>query len=221
METGFWHARWTSNQIGFHRDSVNPQLERWWPACDVPAGSRVLVPLCGKSLDMCWLAERGYSVTGIELSPIAVEAFFEENDRVPEVTEVAGLQRFASGAIEIFCGDFFALDHRHVGDIAAVYDRAALIALPADMRARYVAHLATLVAPAGRGMLVTLAYDDTQMQGPPFSVPPDEVTALLGDTWQIEQLAHDDVLHEFPHLQDAGLQQLDEYVFRLERLQTT
>ena len=78
MQPEFWHDRWQRNQIGFHQEQVNPCLERLWPQLELPRGARVLVPLCGKSLDLSWLAASGFEVLGVELSQTAVEQFFSE-----------------------------------------------------------------------------------------------------------------------------------------------
>ena len=110
MQAEFWLERWERGEIGFHLDDINPYLRQYWPQLQVPAGSRVLVPLCGKSLDMLWLRDQGYRVTGIELSRLAVEAFFQEAGLVPKISVIGELQHYAAGDIEIFCGDFFCAD---------------------------------------------------------------------------------------------------------------
>lgn len=162
----FWIDRWATGQIGFHEGVPNAFLTRFWSS----AGT-VLVPLCGKSADLAWLAERGCVVTGVELSPLACAAFFAERNLVPTVTPGVPFTRYEHGAITILQGDIFDLR----GAFDAVWDRAALIALPPEVRPRYAAHAQSL---APRGLLVSFTYDQSKRDGPPFSVPDDEVRSL-------------------------------------------
>lgn len=216
MEPEFWHKRWSSNQIGFHLPEVNPYLQRFWPQLGLAQGSRVLVPLCGKSLDLLWLAHQGYSVLGVELSEKAATDFFLEHQLEAVVSEEGAFRVFRAGDIEIRCGDFFALDPQDVADCTALYDRAALIALPAPMRERYAAQLQKIL-PDGVGLLITLDYNQDEMPGPPFSVGDDEVQRLLGDAWRLEVLQEQDVLGESWKFLQAGVKRLDERVYRLSR----
>jgi len=214
MEPEFWHKRWSSNQIGFHLPEVNPYLQHFWPQLGVERGSRVLVPLCGKSLDLLWLAHQGYSVLGVELSEKATTDFFLEHQLEPSVSEEGVFKVFRAAGIEIRCGDFFALDREDVADCTALYDRAALIALPAPMRERYAAHLQRILS-SGVGLLITLDYNQDEMPGPPFSVGNDEVQRLLGDAWRLEILQEEDVLGESWKFLQAGVTRLDERVYRI------
>ncbi len=185
MDAAFWHRRWHKAETAFHQTEVNPWLQRYFPPLlDGPA--RVLVPLCGKSLDMLWLVARGCQVLGVELSEIAVQAFFDEQGLEPEICQQGAFQRYRAGALEIWCGDFFALTAADLAHCTHLYDRAALVALPPEMRRRYAAHLALL--PAGcRGLLITLDYPQQQMEGPPFAVPEPEIRQLLAG-WAPELL---------------------------------
>ncbi|WP_260955131.1 thiopurine S-methyltransferase [Pseudomonas citri] len=214
MEPEFWHKRWSTNQIGFHSSEVNPYLQRFWPRLGLAAGARVLVPLCGKSLDLLWLAHQGYSVLGVELSEKAAADFFHEHQLEPSVSEEGAFKVFRAGPIEIRCGDFFALDAKDVADCLAFYDRAALIALPVPMRERYVAHLQKIL-PDCVGLLITLDYNQAEMPGPPFSVADDEVQRLLGDHWRLDVLQEQDVLGESWKFLQAGVKRLDERVYRV------
>ena len=137
MDPDFWHQRWQARQIGFHQSAPHPFLERWWPSLGVAPGARVYVPLCGKSLDMVWLAVRGYRVVGSELSALAVEEFFGEQQRPDVAIEPEGtFHRHVSGAFEILQGDALQLTPALLGPVQAAYDRAALVALPpVDARA--------------------------------------------------------------------------------------
>jgi thiopurine S-methyltransferase len=216
MEPEFWHKRWSANQIGFHLPDVNPYLQRFWPQLGLAQGSRVLVPLCGKSLDLLWLAHQGYGVLGVELSEKAATDFFLEHQLEPSVSEEGSFKVFRAAGIEIRCGDFFALDRDAVAGCTALYDRAALIALPVPMRERYAAHLQTIL-PDGVGLLITLDYNQDEMPGPPFSVGNDEVQRLLGDVWRLEVLQEQDVLGESWKFLQAGVTRLDERVYRISK----
>jgi thiopurine S-methyltransferase len=217
MDGEFWLARWASGQIGFHQDRVNPYLRRHWPELALPVAAQVLVPLCGKSLDLLWLAEQGYRVLGVELAQRAVEDFFVEQGLQPQVSQQDAFAVYRADNIELWCGDFFALSAELVAGCSALYDRAALIALPAGMRLRYVAHLHGILAPGSSGLLVTLDYAQAQMAGPPFAVSDAEVHGLLARGWQLQLLEECDVLDENGRFRQRGLQRLDERVYRLVR----
>ncbi|MBO9551936.1 thiopurine S-methyltransferase [Pseudomonas sp.] len=214
MEPAFWQQRWADNQIGFHQAQVNPYLQQYWPQLQLAPGSRVLVPLCGKSLDLAWLAGQGYRVLGVELSRRAVEAFFREHGLEPQVTQQGAFEVWRNGDVELWCGDFFALRAEDVADCVALYDRAALIALPPEMRGQYMG-LLSQVLPAGAGLLVTLDYQQELLAGPPFSVADDEVRRGFAG-WQVETLEEQDVIGESPKFLQAGVKSLIERAYRLQ-----
>ncbi len=180
MHAAFWHERWSSNQIGFHESAVNPQLVTHFAALGLSPGARVFVPLCGKTLDIDWLLARGNPVVGAELSELAVAQLFQRLALPPVVERVGELARWRAADLEVFVGDFFALTPAALGAVAAVYDRAAMIALPPEMRLQYVAHMGELVNDAPQ-LLVTLDYEQDCMAGPPFAVGSDEVRRFHGD----------------------------------------
>jgi len=216
MEPEFWHERWQQNQIGFHQGEVNPYLEKFWDKLGVAAPASILVPLCGKSLDLMWLRQQGYRVEGVELSELAVRAFFEEQGLSPERSEHGDMQAWEADGIRLWCGDFFRLDAAMLGAVDAVYDRAALIALPAPMRQQYVRHVQALCGSAPH-FLVTLEYPQDQMSGPPFSVKRAEVEALFGERYiGVTPLACDDALATSPQLRQRGLDALSECVYLLQ-----
>ncbi len=217
MEPKFWQERWARNQIGFHLSEFNPYLQRHWPQLAVAEGSKVLVPLCGKSLDLVWLASHGLRVMGVELSEQAVEAFFSEQNLVPRITRRSAFTVYQADLIEVWCGDFFALDAEALVGCAALYDRAALIALPPLMRAQYAEHLSRLLPSGCQGLLITLDYDQTQKAGPPFAVTDDEVKVLFGSDWTLLALQEQDVLEESWKFVQEGVTRLDERVYRLTK----
>lgn len=215
MDADFWLQRWQEGQIGFHRSDVMPLLEKHWPSLQLPVGSRVLVPLCGKSLDMHWLAARGHRVLGVELSPLAVTQFFEEAGLEPVRTTSRYGEHFSAGPMEILLGDAFGLDPALLAEVAGVYDRAALIALPPDLRLRY-RHTVYASLPTGcRGLLITLEYPQVEKAGPPFSVEQPEVEALFAAPWQQTLLERRDILDQEPRFREEGLSALATAVYHL------
>lgn len=216
MEHSFWLQRWREGRTGFHQDRVMPLLEKHWAALALPTGSRVLVPLAGKSLDMIWLAEHGHRVLGVELSALAVEQFFAENGLQPQVHESRYGRHYVAGAIEVICGDVFALDHVALADCGGVYDRAALIALPQAMRERYVGELHARLPADCRGLLITLEYPQLEKAGPPFSVDKHEVHRLYDARWTIDLLERRDILASQPSFIDEGVTALTTAVYQLQ-----
>jgi thiopurine S-methyltransferase len=175
MDAAFWTARWSENQIGFHEGRPNAFLERH--AGRLGERRHVLVPLCGKSEDLAFLAARGHTVTGVELVEDAVRAFFDEHHVVPTVQRGTHAT-YTAGAITILAGDFFAVTPALAGPINAIYDRAALVALPPETRPRYADHVRMLVPVGSPGLVVTFEYPQDRMSGPPFAVFESELRAL-------------------------------------------
>ena len=188
MEPSFWHNRWQTNQTGWHERAVNPLLITHFPSLHVPPGGRVFVPLCGKSLDLGWLLSRGYTVAGAELSELAVTQLFAELGMEPTISEVGKHKHFRGERINIFVGDFFALPQEALGPVDAVYDRAALVALPEAIRVQYTTHLKSLTALAPQ-LVIGYEYDQTVVPGPPFSVTPDELHRHYSDSYTLTPLA--------------------------------
>lgn len=193
MEHTFWHQRWQQQQIGFHEPATNPHLIRHLPSLDLPPGARILLPLCGKSLDIVWLLEQGYHVIGIELSEVAVQSFFSEHALAPSIRQNGALTHYQSQGLDLYQGDFFDLQKADVGPVDAIYDRGALVALPESMRSRYTASLNTL-SEAAPQLLVTYHYDPSHMAGPPFSIDPLEIEQHYGQSHHILPLCQDSVL---------------------------
>ena len=195
---------------------VTPLLIKHWPALELPASTRVLVPLCGKSLDMVWLAEEGHHVLGIELAPIAVEQFFSEQGLRP-TEHVSDMGRhYVAGNIEIICGDIFNVDAETLSTCGAAFDRAALVALPEELRRRYTTHVYGNLARDYRGMLLTLEYEQSRMQGPPFSIPEAEVLSLFRGHTEATTLDRMDILSKEPKFRERGLESLMSVAWRLQ-----
>lgn len=216
MDSNFWHQRWERREIGFHQPEGNVQLRRFWPGLELPAGTRVLVPLSGKTPDMAWLAEQGHPVTGVELSGVAAREFFAEWGVEPARDRHGGLDRYRTAGLEILVGDFFALDSQVLAGAGAFYDRAALIALPPELRRRYAGRLCSELPADAAGLLITLEYDPAEMEGPPFSVAGEQVQALLGERFRIRELHRAPALGPDDPLRKRGLTALTEVVYRLD-----
>ena len=217
MDPNFWHQRWHDNQIGFHQDKPTPLLVKHWPAIGMPMGAKIFVPLAGKSLDMVWFASQGYRVLAVELSPVAVRQFISEHGVVPEVRESRYGTHYLAGAVELVCGDVFSLDADALADFSAVFDRAALIALPPELRQRYVSDVYSLLPQGCRGLLITLEYPQHEKQGPPFSVTEAEVRELYSRDWSVEVLERRDILAQQPSFAEEGVTSLETVVYRLQR----
>lgn len=187
MEHAFWHARWAEGRIGFHQDEFNSQLQAYWSGLGVSSDGQVLVPLCGKSGDMLWLRERGYSVVGVELNQSACEAFFAERDAEPMVRQDGSYLYYGCDGVELLCGDVFSLSAAQLKDVGAVYDRAALVALPPEMRKQYAQMLIERLPVGVSVLLITMEFEGEQ--GPPFSVLEPEVEALFSSRFKIERLS--------------------------------
>ncbi|WP_205340142.1 thiopurine S-methyltransferase [Denitrificimonas caeni] len=213
MEEGFWQTRWQRDQIGFHLNQVNPGLAAYWSRLAIPKGSKVFVPLCGKSVDMCWLADQGYSVLGIELIEKAVIDFFVEQNLTPVITQQGSFTQYSAGAITILCGDFFNLTAEDLVDYPVFYDRAALIALPSGLREQYAHHLSNIMPKPCKGLLLTMDYPQQQMKGPPFAVPPEQVEQLLGEAFTVECTEERDILEQEWRFKAVGITRMFDYVY--------
>lgn len=217
MEHDFWQQRWQEGRIGFHQDDVTPLLREYWSTLALPPGSRVFVPLAGKTLDMSWLAAQGHRVLGVELSQIAVEQFFDEHGLTPTRRESRYGVHHLAGGVELICGDAFALDADLLSDCESVFDRAALIALPPELRRRYAGELYALLPAGCRGLMITLEYPQHEKEGPPFSVDEEEVRELYTGHWRIELLGRRDILSAQPGFVAEGVTRLATVAYRFER----
>jgi thiopurine S-methyltransferase len=215
MQSSFWHERWERAEIGFHKQEVNEHLREYWEQLTPPPGARVLIPLCGKSLDLLWLAGEDHPVTGVELSPLAVSAFFEENALQPSRRRDGAFEVWEAEEVRILLGDVFDLEPAQVTDCAAVYDRAALIALPPEMRRRYVQHLDACLPPDAPTLLVTMEYDQSVRRGPPFAVMEKEVRNLYEPRHRVDLLHVRDALAAESAWRNQGITWLYEKVYRL------
>lgn len=223
MKPEYWLQRWREGRTGWHHESVMPLLGQHWDSLGVSPGTRALVPLCGKSLDMLWLAQQGMRVLGVEISNLAVEAFLAENHLHADRTEAADGAHYriinapANGEIEIINGDVFGVASGLFEECGAFYDRAALIAFPAPMRDRLAREIYAKLPMGARGLLITLDYPSGEMEGPPFSVDEAEVQRLFRAQWDVRQLERRDILASQPSFLENGLTALHTTVYALAR----
>ena len=207
-----WESRWQEGRIGFHLPEVNSYLLRYSDKLLTQDPESVFVPLCGKTLDLPWLAGRTKKVVGIELVQKAVQDFFKENKLTHSIQQSGKLNLFSSDTIVLFQGDFFDLNKEQTASFDAIYDRASIVAFDQPERARYVNHLMSFLEPGGRILLITLEYDQNQMTGPPFSVPADEIERLYALYGELELLETSDILDE--RFRKKGLDGMLERVFQ-------
>ena len=192
MKASFWHQRWGENKIAFHESEVNPLLVKYFKQLSLVNGSRVFLPLCGKTLDIPWLLSNGYRVAGAELSKIAIEQLFAGLGVEPKISQVSELTHYSAPNIDIFGGDIFHLSNNILGLVDAIYDRAALVALPEEMRDRYTAHLMEITHQAPQ-LLICYEYDQSSMEDPPFSISNEEVNRHYSGSYHLTSLAGENV----------------------------
>jgi thiopurine S-methyltransferase len=216
VDNQHWLDRWKENRIGFHETAVNRHLKNHLAQFTLPAAASVFLPLCGKAQDIAWLAQQGYQVIGIELSQLAIEAFFAENSLEFELFDTDRFAIYKSANISLLQGDFFDLRGEDLGACQLIYDRAALIAMESPDRPRYLEHMLSIVPSLSKMLLITLEYKQTEMRGPPFSVPTDEVYQYYAEAFSIKLLERNDIIDESPRWRKVGLTALIESVFRLD-----
>ncbi len=192
MEASFWRQKWEDNDIAFHQDDANPALVKHFDALGLQSGTRVFVPLCGKTRDIHWLLSKGFRVAGAELSKVAVAQLFSDLQVNPKVSAIGPLEHFSAENIDIYVGNLFDLSKELLGPIDAVYDRAALVALPNETRARYTAHI-TGTTNAAPQLLICYVYDQSVMDGPPFSISDEEIRLHYQGIYNLTHVASEDV----------------------------
>ncbi len=217
MQAKDWLDRWHKNQIGFHEGEVNTYLKQYIGSFNLNPGDRIFMPLCGKAHDIAWLARQGFEVIGIELSSVAIEAFFAEFKMQYQQFESEQFVLRRSGNIMLLEGDYFDLQAQDLEGCKLIFDRAALIAIDETNRGRYSQHMRSITPLADEMLLVTLDYDQLVMAGPPFSVTEDEVFQHFQDDYEICLLERHEVVDEQPRWREKGLNSLLESVYRLKR----
>ena len=192
MERDFWFDKWKKNEIGFHQDHVHPMLKKFLGKLCLSKQDRIFLPLCGKTNDIGWLLEQGFRVVGIELVESAVKQLFENLGISPSISTLDEFKHFHHENIDIYVGDFFFLSKKILGHVDAIYDRAAIVALPDGMREQYTQHLSRITESANQ-LLITFDYNQALMNGPPFSVSENQIKAYYDASYSITQLMSEDV----------------------------
>jgi thiopurine S-methyltransferase len=187
MEASFWHDKWARGEIAFHQQQANPFLVSHVDELKLAKGDCVFLPLCGKTLDIAWMLERGYRVAGAELSETAVNELFQSLGLQPQITEIDTLLHYSGPDIDIYVGNIFDLTAEMLGAVNAIYDRAALVALPAETRKQYAAHLMDITKVAAQ-LVITYEYDQSLIDGPPFSISERELKQHYGAAYSLTAL---------------------------------
>lgn len=212
MDPTFWHTKWQQGHIGFNESLTHRYLVSFYPTLKLLAGDVIFVPLCGKSVDLRWLADQQLNVLGIELSELAIQDFFTEHNLAPTTTQLDIFTLWTADNIQLLQGDFFDLRSNHLERCKAVYDRAAIIALPPETRARYAAHMQGILPDEVRYLTISLEYPQHQKSGPPFSVYAEELAELFHHK-TIHKLASENVLATHPHFEKNGMTSLIETAY--------
>ena len=213
-----WLEFWENNEINWHSDVVTQELEEYLGLLKLEPGNKVFFPLCGKSLDMIYLLNQGFSVVGVELSEIAIKQFFHENGLDYTITRVGKFDLYSAKNIEIYCGDFFSLSSKHLSDVKAVFDRKSLIALDRNLRQKYVKHLNDIISLGVRVLLITLHYPQHQMSGPPFSVDKSEVESLFSMAFIYQELESFQDIENRSKLVNAGVDYIENAAYCLQKV---
>ena len=208
-----WELRWQEGRIGFHLPQVNTYLRRFSSYLLKSEAEKVFVPLCGKTLDLPWLANRTKKVVGVEIVSQAVEEFYVENEISYSIQSAGKLTLFKNDSINIYQGDFFDLTQEETGSFEAIYDRGSIVAIARPERKKYVEHLLSFLALGGRLLIITLEYEQKQMNGPPFSIDEAEIEMLFSQYGRLELLETCDILDE--RLSNKGLDGILERVYQL------
>ncbi|SFC11960.1 thiopurine S-methyltransferase [Marinospirillum celere] len=191
MDRAYWEEVWREEDLGFHQSQVNRHLQRFWSRLKLAPEARVLVPLCGKSLDMSWLLSEGHDVIGVDFSRKAQEDFLATRQEAVRYSQQKDLYLAYQGALLFVAGDVFHLRQEMLRSVDAVYDRAALVALPPATRQNYAFFLAQCLRPGAQILLVTRQAPEERLS-PPFNISAEEVDRLYGTNFRIERLQREE-----------------------------
>ncbi len=214
MDSQFWIKAWNEGRTNFHQKNYNDKLMKYFPQLNPQKGQRVLVPLCGKSKDLLWLRELGLNVHGVELYDQVAQSFFDENKlSIKAKANDQNFIHYTHDNLTISSGDFFKLNETDSYDL--IYDRASLVALPKEMRSNYAQVITNALKKGGAYLLISFEYDQSQLDGPPFSVKENEVRELYEDHFSIELKESERALTENPRFATMG--GLEEKVYILKK----
>jgi thiopurine S-methyltransferase len=213
-----WLKFWENNETNWHGYKITQELVEYFELFELEPRDKVFVPLCGKSLDMLYIMNQGFSVVGVEISEIGVRQFFSENNLAYKITKVDDFDLYSTENLEIYCGDFFALTSKHLNNVKSVFDRKSLIALEPEVRQKYVKHLNDIISLGARILLVTLQYPQYQMSGPPFSVDKSEVESLFSMAFESRELRSFNDIENESKLTRAGVDYINNAAYYLRKV---
>jgi thiopurine S-methyltransferase len=230
-----WLNRWQAKRIGFHLPEVNPILVQYSSTMlstengnsQKCSALRVLVPLCGKTVDMAYLTSTAGEVVGVEGIKTALEEFVQEqpdlNIEFKGDSHKNGFEYFLGTDITLLKGNFFQLDTaKTFGAFDAIYDRASMVAIEPELRKSYVEVMGKLLVKGGNILLVALerisSLEEATKKGPPYSIPEATVRQLYESLDWVESvtvLQQEDKLNNNPKEQErySDLDQLLETVY--------
>jgi thiopurine S-methyltransferase len=212
-----WHDFWSrEGNPGFHEEEGNSYLKQFLPQFDLNPGDHIFLPLCGKTVDMLWLANQGFTVSGVELSEVAVKAFFEESELDYKVESMEDFNCYYSDKIRLYHGNFIDLKTWQLSSCKLVYDRAAMVAIEPDIRHLYSQHMLRIIPDASAMLMILLEYDQNIVSGPPFSVTQSEVDSYYGQHFQLETLLHEEMIDKEPRWRERGLLSFKETVLKIK-----
>lgn len=217
-QTVNWHNYWVQKSPGFHEGQVNAYLTQYLNLYNLNPGDSIFMPLCGKAVDILWLSRQGFHVIGVELSAVAIESFFEESELIAEIEQLDKLTVYRAENITLYQGDFMDIQSQQLDSCKLVYDRASIVAIESFNRESYVSRMFQIIPDGTPMLLITLDYQQSQMSGPPFSVPAAEIRELYQMKYQIDELESNQQIHERPKWREKGLESLLEIALKMTAL---
>ena len=217
MSNKIWKDKWKRNDIAFHQSTSNHLLKKYISQLNISAGADILVPLCGKSLDMNILANLGYNVIGIELSNIAIKAYFEALNVKPTREKYKRFITWKYKNTEIWCGDIFDLTKKEIGHIGVLYDNTSLTAFSPDIRPQYVQHFHDMLSEKNQILLITTETPDETQINSAMTID-DEIQSLYERQYHITLLHGERVITHDPEQPDEAKRPMEEKVYILETI---
>lgn len=217
MDKEFWSNAWNERQIGFHQSEINKNLRQFSSLFGQKSGDSILVPLCGKTLDMIYLQQLNFKIDGVEIVEQAIKEFFSENNLIPKISNEKNFTRYSHDDYSLYLGDFHQFENLNK-KYKFVYDRASMIALPPELRKNHAQSLKNLTLSGSKILLITLEYDQEKVPGPPFSVLKSEVEILFNDSFIIQELKSESTSNIGPKFKDAGINKVYQRVYLLEKI---
>lgn len=222
MEISYWQSRWRKGKTGWHMDTVYPPLPTFWDDVNIESGSRILVPLCGKSLDLGWFVDHGHTVTGIDVSAKAIHHIMQQHPESFTKDSSHGFTVYRSESLVLWQGDYSKLPTDEIPTQDLIYDKASIIALPPEKRLDHANKHIELCSTHTQILLQTFEYEQSEMHGPPFAVHEEELKKLFGNRFKLTCIHEQSKMEELQRFKQRGLSSyLTEKVFHLTPLKST